>query len=326
MPRQSIIAVTMGDPGGIGPEIILKALKSCKKKQSQPILVVGSRAVFEFAGRKCRVSIPFHFISELDQFRLRSDSINFLDISRETEKSFAPGKVTRANAKLAFKSLETAARLAKEKKVQGIVTAPVHKEAMRLADPHFVGHTEYLAKVSRTKEFAMLFHSQYFCVTLVTIHVPLRKVADTITAQSIRSKIRLTHDFLRKKLKIKSPQIAVACLNPHGSEFGPEEDQTIIPAIKFAQKQGIKVSGPLPGDQVFHDAYQKKYHAVVSMYHDQGLAPFKMIAFDTGVNVTVGLPFIRTSPDHGTAFDIAYRNKANPTSFSQALQFALQLA
>lgn len=339
-PRKPIVAVTMGDPGGIGPEVILKSLQSIPLSQSYQILLIGSRSVFEFTAKRCGIKLPpINPIQTLSTPLFRDDSVNLLDVSNEADviykkiakkekypgRAFDLSKVSLLNGALAFASLKIAARQAACGLVQAIVTAPVNKEAMRLVDPRFIGHTEYLAKVSGVKEFAMSFYSEYFCVTLATIHLPLKKVAGKITQKSVFSKIKLTHDFLKNMLKIKSPKIAVACLNPHGSEFGAEEEKEIVPAICAAQKKGILVSGPLPGDQVFHEAYQKKYHAVVSMYHDQGLAPFKMIAFDTGVNVTLGLPFVRTCPDHGTAFDIAYQNKANPASFQASLALAIEL-
>lgn len=327
MPSKPTLAITMGDPGGIGPEVILKTLKSYSAKQKRPlrILLIGSRPVFELAAKKCGISLSFNLIPEFKSSLLKTNAINFLDVSTGIRQSFAPAKISRVNGLLALKSLEMASQLAGKGQVQAIVTAPVHKEAMRYVARGFVGHTEFLAQASEIKEFAMLFYSKYFCVTLETIHLALKKVPSVINQRSIFSKIKLTHAFLKNKLGIRCPRIAVTCLNPHGSEFGSEEASVIIPAIQKARRHHMHVNGPLPGDQVFHEAYHGKFDAVISMYHDQGLAPFKMIAFDTGVNVTLGLPYIRTSPDHGTAFDIAYQNKANPTSFSSALKLAAQL-
>ncbi|MBI4388415.1 MAG: 4-hydroxythreonine-4-phosphate dehydrogenase PdxA [Candidatus Omnitrophica bacterium] len=339
MTKKPIIAMTMGDPGGIGPEIILKTLQANPPDGSYYLLLIGSEAVFRFASE--RLSIPFRFnpIPTLDQSFLRNDSVNLLDISdeadvlyekiakhnRKKDEVFDLGVVSLLNGTLAFVSIKVAAFQAACGLVQAVVTAPVHKEAIRLVESGFSGHTEYLAQIAKVKEFAMCFYSRHFCVTLVTIHVPLAKVSGLIKSSDIVSKIKLTEHFLKNSLSISKPRIAVAALNPHGREFGGEEKEVIEPAITQAKKMGINVTGPLPGDQIFHDAYQKRFDAVIAMYHDQGLAPFKLLAFDEGVNVTLGLPYIRTSPDHGTAFDIAYQNKANPSSFLESLQLAIRI-
>lgn len=218
-----------------------------------------------------------------------------------------------------------AAQLAKQKKIQAMVTAPINKSSMRLVDKGFHGHTEFLADRAGAKHFAMMFVSERLKVTLVTIHVSLKKVSSLLKPEMIHEKILLTDRFLKKYFKIKSPRLGVCALNPHGRECGREEDRIIVPAIQKARRSGIHAEGPLAGDQVFFDAYHGKYDAVISMYHDQGLAPFKLIAFRDGVNVTLGLPYIRTSPDHGTAFDIACQDKADPVSFKSALRLAEKL-
>ncbi len=340
MKPKPIIVITMGDPGGIGPEVILKSLSSFPLDGSFYLLLIGSQAVFEFAAKK--ISVPMRRVNPiltLDISLMREDSINLLDISDEADllyEKIAKGKrpkddvfeiakVSLLNATLAFTAMKVAAFQAACGLVEAIVTAPVHKEAIRLVEPNFVGHTEYFSKIAKVKEFAMFFYSEFFCVTLATIHIPLKKVAAELKSSEIAVKIKLTDQFLRNRLHISNPKIAVTALNPHGREFGTEEEDIIVPAIREARKSGIQAEGPLPGDQVFHDAYEKRFHAVVAMYHDQGLAPFKLVAFDKGVNVTLGLPYVRTCPDHGTAFDIAYQNKANPTSFLEALRLAKKI-
>jgi len=337
--KKPIFALTMGDPGGIGPEIILKTLKTFPLTDEYLILLIGSQSVFDFASERTGIQLRFNPIPTLEESLLRDDSINLLDVSDEAdllyqkikkeERSvkdvFDVGSVSLLNGTLAFASLQVAAYQGACGLIDAVVTAPVHKKAMQLVEPGFTGHTEYLAKVSRIKNFAMLFYSRYFCVTLATIHIPLKEVPKRISKQDLVIKMQLTNDFLREKLKIAKPRIAVASLNPHGSEFGTEEEEVILPAVKEGKKLGIRVEGPLPGDQVFYEAQQKRYDAVLAMYHDQGLAPFKMLAFETGVNVTLGLPFVRTSPDHGTAFDIAYEGNASPIAFREALQLAKRL-
>jgi 4-hydroxythreonine-4-phosphate dehydrogenase len=202
----------------------------------------------------------------------------------------------------------------------------VNKEAMRLVDPRFSGHTEYLARMSGTKQYAMMFEARGLRVTLVTIHVPLARVSACLRREDIEAKIRLTHDFLRRFHHIRRPRLAVTALNPHGREFGREEDEKIAPAIRRARQLGIQAEGPFPGDAIFYEAYHGAYDAVIAMYHDQGLGPLKTVGFDHAVNVTLGLPFVRTSPDHGTAFDIAYRNQARENSMLEALKLAIRLS
>ena len=228
------------------------------------------------------------------------------------------------NGEKALEAIRVAEKLAREGAVSAIVTAPLNKTAVRLADKKFVGHTEFLAQHAGAKRYAMMFVGSKFLVALATIHLPLRSVASALTQKLIIEKIQLTAEFL-KKYHFKKQEVAVCALNPHGRETGTEEDRVILPAILAARRKGLCVSGPHSGDSAFFDAYHGKFGAVLAMYHDQALAPFKMISFRDGVNVTLGLPYLRTSPDHGTAFDIAYTGKADPASFQSALELALRL-
>lgn len=326
-----VIALTMGEPGGIGPEVIAKALRSHRRSKKFDYLLMGARAPFELLKKKFHLSIP----SDISFLEIHSPSPFVLGRSPlpleggegkgEGEEIFDPGKISKRNAILAYESLRTASRLAIKGKVQAIVTAPLNKTGMRFVDAKFQGHTEYLASQAGVKEFAMMFVGPRLKVTLVTIHVPLKSVSPLITRQAVFEKIRLTHEFLKKYYRIKTPRIAVCALNPHGKETGTEDEAQIRPAVRVAQKKKILAHGPFSADQLFHEAYEGKWDAVISMYHDQGLAPFKMIAFRDGVNVTLGLPFIRTSPDHGTALGIAYQNKADASSFLAALRLAEKL-
>ena len=222
---------------------------------------------------------------------------------------------------------QKAVELALNKKVDGIVTAPISKEALKMAGMKWHGHTEMLAKLTNTKDYAMMLVGEPLRVILVTIHTPLRSVPDMITRESVLKTIKLAKKAC-DMLGIENPRIAVAGLNPHAGEagiFGSEESNAIIPAIEDAKKLGIPVAGPYPPDTVFNKAYNGEIDMVVCMYHDQGLIPLKMIAFDRGVNVTVGLPIIRTSPDHGTAYDIAWKGIANPSSMLEAIKLAARL-
>lgn len=327
----------MGDPGGIGPEVIARTLQNPEKFPGVLLLLIGSAAVFEFLEEELHLRLPLNPVPTLSRDFLRDDSINFLDVTEEAQRLFPSdalfdiGRVSAVNAAMALAALKAGAYQAATGLVDALVTGPVNKEAIRLIEPKFLGHTEYLARVARVKKFAMMFLSELgpgsgsLRVTLVTIHIPLKKVSRLLTEEAIFEKIQLTDEFLKSRLRIPKPRIAVSALNPHGRETGEEEEKLIEPAIRRAREEKIAVFGPLSGDRVFYDVYQGTYDAVVAMYHDQALAPFKLIAFDTGVNLTLGLPYLRTSPDHGTAFDIAYQGKADPRSFESALRCALRL-
>lgn len=331
-----VVAITMGDPGGIGPEIILKSIHKKHFKNSR-LLLIGSTDVFKTQAKRARLPFNQNHFPILESIpNVGMDfkfPVSFLDVTAQAKALYKKrfdvkrgdyqvqvGAVAAWNGCLALTALEVAANLAHRKCVKGIVTAPIHKEAVRLFVPRFRGHTDYLAEYEQVNRYAMMFVSQRLRVTLATIHLPLKKVSRVLTANKILSKIELTHDFLSHYFRIKSPKLAVCALNPHGREFGSEEDRVILPAVKAAQKKGICVTGPVPGDQVFFEAFHGGFDAVIAMYHDQGLAPFKMIAFRDGVNVTLGLPYLRTSPDHGTAFDIAYQNKAFPNALENSIK------
>lgn len=315
-----LIALTMGDPGGVGPEIIAKTFSKLPSKSKFSYLIFGTRAPFDALRKQIRFA-PFHEVQTWN--KIKPDALNFWNLT--TPMGFDKAKVSKRNAIQAYETLKFAAYAAVEGSVQAIVTAPIHKTAMRLVEPDFHGHTEFLAHAAGIKRFAMMFVGPRLKVTLVTIHVPIHKVSQLITKQAVLEKIELTNAFLKKYFPQRKPQIAVCALNPHGRETGTEDELQIRPAVKAANRKGIQAFGPLSADQVFFDAYEGRFDAVVSMYHDQGLAPFKMISFRDGVNVTAGLPFIRTSPDHGTAFDIAYQNKADAVSFQSALRLAEKL-
>ncbi len=347
-----VIALTMGDPGGIGPEILVKALQKEKPSRRLAYLLIGSRQTFKTLCQKTGLWLPFKTVSLVPHLAssganspspyplplsggedkgegvfsglLRGGNVYFLDISQGLPKggTFKIGKLCRENGRLALLAIEKAASLAKQGIVDAIVTAPVNKAAIRLVDGKFIGHTEFLAGKAKTRRFAMMFVSPRLNVTLATIHVPLKKVGGLLTKRSILEKILLTDEMLKRRLAIRNPKIAVCALNPHGGEFGDEEAKVIEPAVRAACHKGINASGPLSADLLFHAAYHGQYDAVIGMYHDQALAPFKLVAFHDGVNVTLGLPYVRTSPDHGTAFDIAYQGKADPSSMLAALRLA----
>ena len=332
--NKRIVAITLGDPGGIGPEVTLKALKSPEIKRLSRrrgrevfFVLLGSPDIYKENNVLTRSRLSFNILPHLDKKDLSHHRINILDLGDDTHEVII-GKVAFANAALSYHSLEVGAYLAMNQVVDALVTAPINKEAVQLISHTFIGHTEYLARLTQVKRHAMLLQGDRLRVVLVTTHIPLHRVSSVITGKNIFSKIELTYAFLKKKIKIRNPVIGVAALNPHageGGKIGKEEIEIIIPAIKKAQRLGIAVEGPIPADVIFHSAFAGTYDAVVVMYHDQGLGPLKMIAFHTGVNVTLNLPFVRTSPDHGTAFNIAYQNKANPGSMIAAIKTAIDL-
>ncbi len=242
--------------------------------------------------------------------------------------SLAEFSVINTHDNTGFEAIERAVSILKKGRACGLVTAPVSKAAINKTGVRFEGHTEFFARAARVKKIAMMFYSPLLKVTLVTRHVPLKEVPKILTRKRIEDSAALTHAALKKYFNLSRPRIGICGLNPHSGEhglIGQEEKKVIIPAIKKSKTKIARLQGPLPADVAFYMAFNKKLDAVIAMYHDQGLGPFKMIAFENGVNITLGLPFVRTSPDHGTAYDIAGKNKANPGSMKQAIKLAVSM-
>ncbi|MFO0752189.1 MAG: 4-hydroxythreonine-4-phosphate dehydrogenase PdxA [Thermodesulfovibrionales bacterium] len=305
------IAITLGDPAGVGPEIVLKALLAEEVREICTPVVVGDRAVLDEAA---------------DRFGVRDalGRAEVLDLGNIGQRDFTKNAPTAEGGRACAAYIEKAVELALRGEVDAVVTAPISKEAMKMAGFPWPGHTEMLAELTGTRDFAMMLVGEPLRVILVTIHTALRNVPALITRERVLGTIALAERACAM-LGIAGPRIAVAGLNPHAGEagiFGTEERDAIAPAVREAQAAGIPVSGPFPADALFHRAYRGDFDIVVCMYHDQGLVPLKMVAFDRGVNVTVGLPIIRTSPDHGTAYDIAWRGEANPSSMIAAVRLA----
>ena len=319
----------MGDPAGIGPEVILRALSQSSDMTDSFIpIVIGDRVVMEEAVRLPGLSVKLNIIRTPEEARVTAGSIDMIDLALLNcfEKNKPTAEGGRASATYICKAVE----LAINKQVEAMVTAPISKEALKMAGMNWPGHTEMLAELTGTSDYAMMLAGGPLRVILVTIHTALRNVPDLVTKEKVLKTIRLAKKAC-SMLGIRHPRIAVAGLNPHAGEagiFGDEETREIIPAIEAAATEDIQATGPFPPDTVFHKAYKGEVDIVVCMYHDQGLIPLKMIAFDKGVNVTIGLPIIRTSPDHGTAYDIAWSGstgKADPSSMIEALKLALQM-
>jgi len=315
----------MGDPCGIGPEIIAKLYADATPLPST--LVLGDAGLIKRAIQLLALPLSLNVIDSPEEFQITPNTINVISLSRLPE-DLPFGQLDARAGKAAFDYIRAAIDLALQKRIRAIVTAPINKEALRLADIHYPGHTEILADFSGTKDFAMMLMNNDLRVILVTIHVSLREALEQVTIESELRTIRLAHHAMTQ-LGITQTRIAVAGLNPHAGEhglFGSEDDAIIRPAIQQAQAEGIEASGPWPGDTVFMHTRQGRFDIVVAQYHDQGLIPVKYLGVDEGVNVTVGLPFVRTSVDHGTAFDIAGTGRASYASLRVAVEQAAMLS
>lgn len=312
MDKRKRIAITMGDPAGIGPEVALKAVMSQEVREVCEPVVVGDRAVLEAVAEELGIGYALN------------NGEGFIDVAEITNSDFPRNNPSLMGGKASVTYIKKAVELALKGEVDAVVTAPITKEALKISGFKWPGHTEMLAELTGTTDYAMMLCGGPLRVILVTIHMAVKDVPASITEERVLKTIRLAKRAC-DMLGIQEPRIAVAGLNPHAGEaglFGDEERDSIMPAVKAAGDEGINVFGPYPADTLFHKAYKGEFDIVVCMYHDQGLIPLKMIAFDSGVNVTVGLPIIRTSPDHGTAYDISWQGKANPSSIIEAIKLA----
>jgi 4-hydroxythreonine-4-phosphate dehydrogenase len=315
----------MGDPAGVGPEIIAKALADPDVRKACIPVIIGSRNVLEEAFRISDRIFRIKVISSPARTDPSPGIVNLIEtgtLGRYEKKGPSP-----ESGRASVEYIETAVDLALQKKVDAIVTAPISKEALKMAGYPWPGHTEMIAEKCGSRDYAMMLTGGPLRVILVTIHTAMRNVPGLIKRDAVLRTIRLAKKAC-DMMGIDSPRIAVAGLNPHAGEsgiFGAEEIEEIGPAIEAAQNEGLPVTGPYPPDTIFHQAYRGEIDIIVCMYHDQGLIPLKMICFDTGVNVTVGLPIIRTSPDHGTAYDIAGKGIAGPSSMIEAIKLAARL-
>ena len=315
----SKILFTCGDVNGIGPEIIIKSLNSVTRKSGNKFYVICPRKTFLETSKIVKPEFDFLFS---DKFKDIEKGI----VSVITLKDI-PGKYgypTKASGKTAFKAIKLAVELANAKNIDAILTAPISKTAFKIAGVNFPGHTEMLAEYSNTKNFVMTFLSPKMKASLVSIHEPVKKVAGLISERKLNNTFDVVIQSLKIDFNINMPKIAVLGLNPHAGEngsIGKEEEQVIKPAIKSYRFKKF-LSGPFSPDAFFANRLYKNFDMVIGMYHDQVLIPFKLLNFGGGVNYTAGLPIIRTSPDHGVAYDIAVKNMANPSSMIQAYKYA----
>lgn len=327
--RLPLLGITMGDPAGIGPEVIAKALAGPKLRRICFPLVIGSRSVMQQTVKNLKIKLTVRSVEGHEAAWPRGASITLLD---PLEKPLGPYKLGVAApetgaASVAF--IKKAVHLAQLGCIDGMVTAPINKEAINMAGCHFPGHTELLADLTQTQESGMMIIGGPLKIMFVTTHVAIKDLPSLLTQEKIEKAIRLAHLALTTLFGIKKPKIGVAALNPHAGEhglFGDEESRVILPAARAAQAKGILASDPMPADTLFGKAARGDYDGVVALYHDQGLIPLKLVAFGTCVNLTVGLPIIRTSVDHGTAFDIVGKGIAEPGSLIEAVTLAAILA
>lgn len=317
-----LIGITMGDANGIGPEIVLKSFANGSLKER--FIVIGDYDILLFANEYLKYNVPIKRVSSL--IDIDDNCLNVLDLGIIDRSDLTIGKISKKVGYASIMYVEKATRMALEGKLDGIVTLPINKEAVRLTFPNFTGHTEFIAELCGEKDYTMMLASDRLIVTHISTHVSLRDAIEMVKEENVYKVILLTYRTIKRF--IDNPKIAVAGLNPHAGEhssFGEEDEREIKPAVERARRDGIDVDGPIPSDTVFWKAYNGFYSAVVCMYHDQGHIPLKLIDFDGGVNVTIGLKIVRTSVDHGTAYDIAYKGVASTRSFENAFNFAIKL-
>lgn len=328
--KKPIISITMGDPAGIGPEVIIKALHTPVIYEVSHPLVIGSLSILENVRKslKIRDEVFFNSIKELKDSDFNFGKINVLDIEDLQLDNIKQGEISREGGAASVRYVEKAIEFAIKKDVDAVVTAPISKEAINLAGYKYQGHTEIFAEKTGIKDFAMMLVTDDIKVIHVTLHVSMVDACKLIKKERILRTIYLGYNAMQD-LGIKNPRIGVAGLNPHAGEsgiFGDEELKEIIPAVNVAREKGINVAGPVSPDVIFNRAMRGEYDLVVAMYHDQGHIAIKTTSFDEGVNVTIGLPIIRTSVGHGTAFDIVGKDKANPKSLINAIKLASKMA
>lgn len=344
-----ILGLTMGDPAGIGPEICLRALREPSVLKICTPVLFGDADVLKLViksssssssksnGKNSRTRTrdededePCRVISltKFGQIKKFQQPL-IVDCAAIDAKKIQPGKISAACGRAGYIYIKRAIEAALAKKIDGVVTAPIHKEALQLAGVKFPGHTEIFTALTKATRSCMMLYSDKLTVSMVTTHIGYHEVPGKLSVGRVLNVIELTAQTMKQILR-REPRIGVCGLNPHAGEHGlfgnREEEKFVEPAVKLARKKNIQAEGPLVPDAAFTSNQRKKYDAIVCLYHDQGHIPFKMLAFDTGVNVTLGLPIIRTSVDHGTAFDIAWQGNADPTSLFSAIKVAADLA
>ena len=322
---EPVLGITMGDPGGIGPEVALKALQD---EGTTPFVsfLIGSQAVFERAAQSLSFRLELKVLKEVEKYP--GGGMGVIDCVQPELGALPVGIVSALSGRAAMETLLCGIDLARRGKIDALITGPISKRAAHLAGYNFPGQTELLAHYTGTPSFAMMLVNKRLRVALVTTHLPLSQVSKNLFVEVIQDKLRVIDRGLKDYFAVPSPSIGVAALNPHGGEggdLGEEEKLLISPAIEGIRREGIDAQGPFPSDTLFSPYFLSRFDAILAMYHDQGLIPVKLIGFGCSVNITLGLPIIRTSPDHGVALDIAGQGKADPSSMIEAIRVARQM-
>ncbi len=326
--QRPVIAITMGDPCGIGPEVIARALASGEVYPTCRPLVVGSAWCMEQGVKLAGAGLRVQEVDSPAEAGLSPDRVDVVDIHNLSPEDVTVGKVSPVCGKAAMEWVARAAEIALAGQVQALATAPINKEAASLAGYKAIGHMELLQEISGAPEVATMLMSGWLWVVHLTTHRSLRRACDYVTRDGILAKLELTQNSFAQ-WGIPSPRIGVAALNPHGSDgglLGDEEAEAIAPAVEEARRLGIDAHGPVPADIVFHQAIQGRYDVVLAMYHDQGHIPIKVYGFERSITANLGLPFVRTSVDHGTAFDIAGKGVAHHEGMVEAIKAAVSLS
>jgi len=322
--RKPILGITMGDPTGAGAEIIVKALFSQEITGLCRAVIIGDAAVMRAAARIVNIPAEIRIIKNVDEAEFASDAIEVFDLGNVNMGTLVRGRVDAMGGKAAYAYVEAATELALARQIDAVVTAPLNKEALNRAGYAYSGHTEILAHLCHVSDVVMMLVAGKLRIAHVTTHVSLRRACDMVTKERILRVLELSDEGVRR-MGVAEPRLVVAGLNPHASEgglFGTEEKEQILPAIEAARAKGLNAAGPLPPDTVFLRTMRGEFDVAIAMYHDQGHIPMKMVSFDEGVNVTLGLPIIRTSVDHGTVFGKAGRGTARPRSMIESIKLA----
>jgi len=320
---QNIIGITMGDPSGIGPEIILKSLERLK---SYKVLLIGSFEVFERFNKK---GIPLIQVDEFNRKFPFKKGVPVISVQNLTMNDFTPAKPSDKSSSAVIRAIETGTKLALQGEIDALATGPINKAALKKIGFKYPGHTEFIKELTNSRQVVMMLAGKKLKVALATTHCAYSKVPQLLNIDDLCKVITITYKSLIEDFGINLPKLACAALNPHAGEdgiFGNEEIKIISPAVEICKNKGMNVSGPFPPDTVYYNAVKGNYDAVISMYHDQGLIPLKLLHFDSGVNVSLGLPIVRTSPDHGVAYDIAHKGEASEKSMLCAIKLANKIA
>jgi len=324
-----VLGLTMGDPAGIGPELCLRAISDPGVLECcVPVLFGDANAINQLVAADSKPNCPALSLAEWEKVGSARSPI-IVDCAALNGNTIKPGEISAVCGRAGYVFIEHAIRAAMSGRIDGVATAPIHKEALRLAGVSHPGHTEIFTDLTGAKRSCMMLYSEALTVSMATTHIGYHEVPGKLSVARVLDVIELTAETMRW-LRGRKPRLGVCGLNPHAGEHGlfgrREEEQFVQPAIIEARERGMEIDGPLPPDAAFTPNVRKKFDAIVTLYHDQGHIPFKMLAFETGVNVTLGLPIVRTSVDHGTAFDIAWQGKADPQSLFSAIRVAAQLA